>query len=583
MSVGIRLFILTGLLMGVIVLVGLLGISGMSVAERGLTNVYVYRVEPVEDLKIIADTYANSIVDTGHKVRAGILSFSQGITGIQEAEKTIEELWKEYSEDTEKGIAAGVITDKEQTIRSEVQPMMKKANELTHAMEVAMENQDIPEMARIVEKEMYPIIDPISEHFAELIRINLMEAEKIHDAAEEEVAVNTIEMYTISGAAIIIAIIFSIFIIRTITNPLNMILKYFHEISNGNLTNDITVESKDETGRVMTALVEMQDKISNIIQGVMANAETLVSAANELSGTAQSMSQGANEQAASVEETSASLEEMSSSISQNAENAKVTNGIANKTAEETQEGGEAVAKTVSAMRSIAEKISMIEDIAYNTNLLALNAAIEAARAGEHGKGFAVVASEVRKLAERSQVAAQEISGLAGDSVQVAEKAGNLLAAIVPNIRKTADLVEEITAASDQQSTGVAQINQSMGQLDSVTAQNASGAEELAATAEELNGQAVGLQESMSFFTVRGSVKQAETAHPKPKAAQTQSAGVSQNRPAEKAPEKAGGASEGQAGTAGGETSKGTVQAPRFDPNKTAPKIKTPSNRDFEKF
>ncbi|MET3131607.1 methyl-accepting chemotaxis protein [Oxalobacteraceae bacterium GrIS 1.11] len=242
-------------------------------------------------------------------------------------------------------------------------------------------------------------------------------------------------------------------------------------------------------------------KLSQVVGEVNSGAEALASASEEVSATAQSLSQASSEQAAGVEETSASIEQMTASISQNTDNAKVTDGMATKAAQEAAEGGEAVKATVAAMKQIAKKIGIIDDIAYQTNLLALNAAIEAARAGEHGKGFAVVAAEVRKLAERSQVAAQEIGEVATNSVELAERAGKLLDQMVPNIRKTSDLVQEITAASEEQSSGVAQINAAVGQLSQTTQQNASSSEELAATAEEMSSQAEQLQRAMSFFKV----------------------------------------------------------------------------------
>jgi methyl-accepting chemotaxis protein len=206
-------------------------------------------------------------------------------------------------------------------------------------------------------------------------------------------------------------------------------------------------------------------------------------------------------QAASVEETSASMEQMSASISQNSENAKITDGMAQKAARDAATGGEAVMGTVEAMQKIAERISVIDDIAYQTNLLALNAAIEAGRAGEHGRGFAVVASEVRKLAERSQVAAQEIGTLALDTVKRAEHAGTMLKDMVPAIRKTADLVQEIAAASSEQNAGVAQINGAIGQVSQTLQQNAAASEELSSTSEEMSTQAIRLQESMTYFTL----------------------------------------------------------------------------------
>jgi methyl-accepting chemotaxis protein len=286
---------------------------------------------------------------------------------------------------------------------------------------------------------------------------------------------------------------------RSITKPLCEAVAVANALADGDLTVKVESRSKDETGQLLAAMQNMVEKLSQVVADVNGGAESLASASEQVSSTAQSLSQATSEQAAGVEETSASIEQMTASISQNTENAKVTDGMATKAAKEATEGGEAVKATVTAMKQIAGKIGIIDDIAYQTNLLALNAAIEAARAGEHGKGFAVVAAEVRKLAERSQVAAQEIGQLAGSSVDMAEKAGKLLDEMVPNIRKTSDLVQEITAASEEQTAGVGQINSAVGQLSQTTQQNASSSEELAATAEEMSSQAEQLQQTMAFF------------------------------------------------------------------------------------
>jgi len=273
------------------------------------------------------------------------------------------------------------------------------------------------------------------------------------------------------------------------------------QVGQGNLM--VELKKRSDSDDLMESLATMVAKLKEIVQEVQAAADNVASGGQELAATAQSLSQGATEQAASAEEVSSSMEEMSSSIKQNADNAIQTEKIANKSANDAREGGKAVNETVEAMKEIATKISIIEEIARQTNLLALNAAIEAARAGEHGKGFAVVASEVRKLAERSQTAAGEISELSGRSVQVAEAAGQMLTAILPDIQRTAELVQEISASSKEQDSGAEQINKAIQQLDKVIQQNASAAEEMASTTEELSSQAEQLKSSISFFSLDG--------------------------------------------------------------------------------
>lgn len=288
-------------------------------------------------------------------------------------------------------------------------------------------------------------------------------------------------------------------IIRNILGALHQAQAVVERVSQGDLTVRIQVDQQDEFGQMLVALGGLVEHLSGTIGSILNTSDSMRIAADQVSASAQALSAGASQQAASIEETSASLEQMTASIQQNTENAQVTESMAISSAKEAESGGEAVQETVGAMKRIAEKISIIEDIAYKTNLLALNAAIEAARAGEHGKGFAVVADEVRKLAERSQVSAKEIIEEAKYSVDVAEKAGSLLVTMVPNIRKTADLVQEITAASLEQARGVDQVNTATEQLNTVAQNSAASSEELAATAEELSAHAEQLQQQLQFF------------------------------------------------------------------------------------
>lgn len=333
---------------------------------------------------------------------------------------------------------------------------------------------------------------------------NLELAEAAKNRALETKSSATVTSIVISAVTLVVIAVIGFLITRNLLRQLGGEPDYaatvVARIASGDLTQQIDVKSGDTTS-MLASIREMSHTLSQVMGEVRSSADALASASEEVNATAQSLAKGASVQAASVEETSASMEQMSASIMQNNENASVTDGMAQKVAGDAVTVGEVAGNSAAAMRKIADRISVIDDIAYQTNLLALNAAIEAGRAGEHGRGFAVVASEVRKLAERSQIAAQEIGTLATETLSITDDAGRLLQEMVPSIRKTADLVQEISAASSEQTAGVNQINSAIGQVSQTMQQNAAAAEELSSTSEELSSQAMRLQDAISYFVL----------------------------------------------------------------------------------
>lgn len=339
-----------------------------------------------------------------------------------------------------------------------------------------------------------------------------------------DTADNTIALINRSNASIWIGgiivlglgILLAVSITKLITVPIAKGVEFARKIAKGDLTAEIDVDQKDEVGQLAAALREMIEKLRGIVTSIIEGSNNIASASIEMSSNSQQVSQGATEQASSTEEVSSSMEEMTSNIQQNTDNAQQTEKIANKAANDIMEGSKNVNKTVDSMKTIADRITIISDIAFQTNILALNAAVEAARAGEHGKGFAVVAAEVRKLAERSQKAAAEIDDLSKSSVAIAEHSGSLLQQIVPDIQNTSKLVQEISAASIEQNSGVDQINNAIQQLNQVTQQNAAASEEMATSSEELSSQAEQLREIIQFFNTNESSRLNSKIQNKPK-------------------------------------------------------------------
>ena len=396
----------------------------------------------------------------------------------------------------EKLAPAGVILEK---IRQAGELDASRLNKLEDAILADVSDGRIDVARRRYAEEYMPVRQQQEQLIGEMEHATRELKEKA--LADAQRTYQTTRTLTVVMLAVLIVagVTVSLLLASSLSRTIRASTEHLKMMATGDLGTRLTVTTSDETGVLARTLNEFADELTRIIGEVRAGAGSLTEAASHVSSTAQLLSQSTSEQAAVVEETTASLEEMSSSITQNADNSRQMEQTAVQGARDADEGGRAVRETTDAMKAIAQKISIIEEIAYQTNLLALNAAIEAARAGEHGKGFAVVATEVRKLAERSQEAAAEIGGLAANSVRVAEHSGSLLAQLVPAIRRTSELVQGVAASSSEQASSVGQINTAMTRMEQVTQRNASAAEELASTAEELAAQADALMQLMAFF------------------------------------------------------------------------------------
>ncbi|MEO5353367.1 MAG: methyl-accepting chemotaxis protein [Magnetococcus sp. XQGC-1] len=494
MKIGTKLIAAFLVFSVMIVAVGWVGISGMGSIDAADTLMYERELKGVS---IVKDT----INDALEIVRAQLnLLLSTEPAKKQEYAKRVADGHAQMHKNLVE-VKAKFYTDRGKSLVAKLEAAYgewKPVQEEVVRLGVAGEQEKAVALSFGAARDKLRAMDAVLDELAKLKEEVAKKASEANTALYES---SRSTMIILIVVAVVFGLLMGYALANSISQPLQQGVHMAEALAAGDLTQSINIRRQDEVGRLALAMNGMAEKLREVIGEVSTAAEQVSIGSNEISDAAQSLSQGATEQAASVEETSSSMEEMSSNISQNTDNANTTQNIAQRASKDAEEGGTAVGQAVQAMKEIASKIGIIEEIARQTNLLALNAAIEAARAGEHGKGFAVVAAEVRKLAERSQTAAGEISHLSASSVDVAERAGGIINKLVPDIQKTAELIQEIAASSQEQNQGATQINQAIQQLDQVIQKNAGASEEMAATAEELSSQADMMAQSIAFFNL----------------------------------------------------------------------------------
>ncbi|MGD9940324.1 MAG: methyl-accepting chemotaxis protein [Clostridia bacterium] len=497
MSIKLKLitgFIVVALIAAVIGIIGLVNINNMATSAEFM---YQNQTMPVGQLVKITESFQRQRINIRDLIAAEDEETMRGIeTTLESLTQAVLDAYEMYQSTMVAGRGKDlfdIAMAKRDLFRAVFQEQISLAKQNKDAEATALVDGRGKEAALAYQAALDDLVEYKMSRAEELFNENLAEAKAI-----------TALVVGILIGGVVLALGLGIFLSLSISRPLAEAVRLTTFVAEGDLTHEVPevyLKRPDEIGLLAKAIQGMMVSLRELVTSVQSSSANVSSGSLQMSSTAQQMSQGATEQAASAEEVSSSIEEMTSTIKQNADNSETTEGIARKAAGDADIGANAVTKAVAAMKDIATKINVIEEIARQTNLLALNAAIEAARAGEAGKGFAVVASEVRKLAERSQTAAGEILSLSKTSVDVAEEAGTRIVQVVPDINKTADLVAEISAASREQSVGVDQIARAITQLDTVIQQNASASEEMASMAEELSSQAEQLASAIAFFTI----------------------------------------------------------------------------------
>ena len=492
-TIKLKLFLTFGFMLAVLVGTAAYGIMSLGSLNATLSDVLNGPAERLKLAQTLSNLQLQQIRQQKNMLSATNATEANRYIGLSDEART--EFDAAFEQVLEKATEQGkVLWNKLSTFTTD----FRRADDRIRALAVA---GDVAGATRISTTDARTVTNEIDSLLGEVVKLEETRLNEAEVAADAQYQSTRTIMVTVAAIALLVATIAAIWIVMSINRGIGRAVGAVQNVADGDLTRFAEITTKDEIGDMLGHVNTMIERLRGVVADALSASDNVSSGSQELSASSETLSQGATEQASSAEEASASMEEMAANIKQNADNAAQTEKIARQSSKDAEASGEAVGRAVTAMRTIAEKISIVQEIARQTDLLALNAAVEAARAGEHGKGFAVVASEVRKLAERSQAAAAEISTLSGQTVSVATEAGEMLNRLVPDIRKTAELVSEISAACREQDIGASQINEAIQQLDKVTQQNAGASEEMSATSEELAAQAEELQASIAFFRV----------------------------------------------------------------------------------